>query len=69
MKESMPGLAIMIAKKAKSDLGGDESGDSSRIDDAVADVAKAAKSGDTELLSAALAAWHSAAHAEMDAEE
>lgn len=69
MKGNMPGLAIMIAKKAENGLKGDESGDSSRIDDAVADIAKAAKSGDSELLGAALAAWHSAAHEEMDGEE
>lgn len=68
--EKPSGIALLIAKKANGS--GDESKDSEGPDkasEAIEDIMSAAKSGDADLLSAALEAWHYAAHESMDSED
>ncbi len=67
--EKPNGIALLIAKKAN--VSGEESKDSEGPDkasEAIDDILSAAKSGDADLLSAALDAWHYAAHESMDSD-
>ena len=67
--EKPNGIALLIAKKANgSDSESKDSEGSDKASEAIDDILSAAKSGDADLLSAALEAWHYAAHESMDSD-
>lgn len=68
--EKPSGIALLIAKKAnRAEPESKDSEKPSKASEAIDDIISAAKSGDADLLSAALDAWHYAAHESMDSDD